>query len=401
MRGGAILLSAALLYACAGEITDEEGLVELDEAEAAAAAGCLRPNEVVIWGLRHLHELVDAIEAHASPCTTFFVSLPPVHDAAGNKTMPRGGAILAELQALRAAGVRVRVMAEFHWTSWRAWTMATGRTWYAAGREFRRRMDAAGYDAAAGDTWAVDEFPSSVRGGILGARAHARSAVRGMYDGGQVRRRGAVFITGVGVNMENFAEYRPALEDWVCDRPFWDDMDSYVRFFAQEVYADPHRVCVGSATVATRSRHVNDFAMHLARVAGEGPACAATARSYFNHAYTPLLSAAWQQRVGYGDTRITSRNMRRFVRLQTYAMRAWSATHQVPDGRIGFAWASSSEADPLAVDTLADALMSSIQGAYGPGGRAARACSPTGSYSGCDCEVSGAFFNDAWSRFPN
>ena len=54
---------------------------------------------------------------------------------------------------------------------------ATGRTWFDAGVEARHRMGAAGYDVGQGDTWAVNEFPSSVRRGRHG------------QDDARVRRR--------------------------------------------------------------------------------------------------------------------------------------------------------------------------------------------------------------------
>ena len=38
-------------------------------------------------------------------------------------------------------------------------------TWFDAGVEARQRMAAAGFDVSKGDTWAVNEFPSSVRVG--------------------------------------------------------------------------------------------------------------------------------------------------------------------------------------------------------------------------------------------
>ena len=52
-----------------------------------------------------------------------------------------------------------------------------------AGVEARRRMAAAGYDAANGDTWAINEFPSSVRRDDGTARSDAREFVRGLYEG--------------------------------------------------------------------------------------------------------------------------------------------------------------------------------------------------------------------------
>ena len=60
-------------------------------------------------------------------------------------------------------------------------------------------MAEAGFDIAAGDTWAVNEFPSTVRSGAGDARANARELVRGLYEGDGTRTaRGVVFIVGLG-----------------------------------------------------------------------------------------------------------------------------------------------------------------------------------------------------------
>jgi len=40
-------------------------------------------------------------------------------------------------------------------------------------------------------------------------------------------------------------------------------------------------------------------------------------------------------------------------------------------------------------------------GAYGSGGTAARACSPSGAFTWCTPEVSGAAFNPAWDTFES
>ena len=41
--------------------------------------------------------------------------------------------------------------------------LRNNRTWTEAGKEFRTRMATAGYDVSLGDTWAMNEVPSSVR----------------------------------------------------------------------------------------------------------------------------------------------------------------------------------------------------------------------------------------------
>ena len=92
------------------------------------AGGCQRPNEVMIWATRNFGELLDGIEAERSPCTTYWIGLPPVRDQAGRKTIPRGAPVLDRIKSMRAQGVKIHAMAEFHWWSYHAWVMATGKT---------------------------------------------------------------------------------------------------------------------------------------------------------------------------------------------------------------------------------------------------------------------------------
>lgn len=388
----ATILAAA---GCATEVAGDDGPELVDEE----AAGCTRPNEVVIWGTRNFEQVLAAIQANRSPCSTFWISLPPVADESGRKTVPRSGDILDRIHDLQDRGVKVKAMAEFHWTSWRAWVESTGKSWYDAGVEFRRRMDTAGYDPTAGDTWVVDEFPSSVRAGLYGARGHAMAAVRGLYEGATPNIRGAVLVVGLSIDMTYFAEYRQVLENWLCDAPFWVAMDKHVRFFAQEVYANPRRVCVAGKTVEQRSEHLNAYLQHLPRMASAGPQCAATARSYFDRSYVPLQTAAWQHAL-YGDLRINEEQMSKFLRLAVASQRDWSSDHALPDGRLGFAWAPETGQDPAALQRIADAMAGSIARAYAPSGGIVDACGSSGSYFGCDCELSGATLNPAWLSFP-
>ena len=381
---------------CATEVAGEDEPELIDEE----AAGCTRPSEVVIWATRNFDQVLAAIRANRSPCSTFWISLPPVTDEAGRKTLPRTGDVLDKIHDLQDQGVKVRAMAEFHWTSWSGWVAANGKSWYDAGVEFRRRMDAAGYDPVAGDTWVVDEFPSSVRADLEGARDHAMAAVRGLYQGAVPNIRGAVLITGMSIDMTYFPEYRRALQDWLCDAPFWAAMASHVRFFAQEAYANPRRVCVAGKTVDQRSEYLNAYVQHLPRMASAGPQCAATARSYFDRAYVPLLTAAWQQSL-YGDLRIAEDQMTKYLRLAVASQRDWSAGHVLPDGRLGFAWAPLTGLDPAALQRIADGLAGAIARAYAPSGRIVDACSTSGSYFGCDCELAGASLNPAWLSFPS
>jgi hypothetical protein len=48
---------------------------------------------------------------------------------------------------------------------------------------------------------------------------------------------------------------------------------------------------------------------------------------------------------------------------------------------------------------LATRLAQALQGAYGDGGTAAKACSPTGAYTWCAPTLTGARFNLGWKTF--
>ena len=374
-------------------------------------ASCTAPVDVVLWETQLWMILGNELAFAPNPCARYYVSIPPVACYPGDtlKLCPRAG---GAAQAVRDLGPQFHAMAEFHWGSWSQYVAQTGTTWREAGLTFRQLMDDAGYDVDSGDLWEINEFPSSVRAGIGAARANTENAVRALDEGpaGSTRVKGTVFIIGMGESTSNLSVYKPTIKRWLNDTTFWSAMNSHVRFFAQEVYADPMHTCVPGSSVATRSRSVNDYAEHLGSLAAVAPSSAATARAYLKHAYVPLLNAAWNQpaAIGFGETRVSIPTMKKFVSLETYAARAWGASHLVPGRRIGYAWAPKNsdglaDADYKAsLDDLAYRMAQSVRDAYDPAsGTAAKACSPAGSAGECACSVSGATFNTAWSTFSS
>ena len=363
-----------------------------------AAVTCAVQGEVVVYTASGWNALADGLRDAASPCAHYYLSIPAVDDGTGHKTMPR----TAEAARMRARGARFHALAEFHWTSW---NNTAGMTWLAKGVEFRRRMAAAGYDVAAGDGWAINELPSAARTDLTVQRA-IRDVVRGLHDGasGAPAADGAVFIIGTSsANMNPTAALKPEWETWLSRADFWVDMNRYVRWWAQETYASPAQVCVASAMVGERARSLNEFAMYPARLAAAGPASAATARSYLGRAYVPVHTAVWRSTEGYGDTVVPMATMQNFVSTAVYATRAWAATHPYADGRIGLAWDRQTSVTDADLAPLIDRTAAALAGAYGPTGMATRACSPSGAFTWCQCEVAGAAFNprfgaafDAW-----
>src|SRR5205807_1211495 len=148
----------------------------------------------------------------------------------------RGGA-----DRLHALGPSFHAMAEFSWSAWREWIAASPgtRDWHLAGVVFRERMVAAGYDVAAGDTWVINEFPLSTHSGAEDVWTHEQNAVRGLYEGNGAPAKGAVFLAGMGQTLENFSVYKANVRSWLQQDAWWTAMDSYVRWFSVEVYADP------------------------------------------------------------------------------------------------------------------------------------------------------------------
>jgi hypothetical protein len=100
---------------------------------------------------------------------------------------------------------------------------------------------AAGYDVALGDTWALNEFPSTVRRNLGTARNDARAFVSGLYEGDGRPVQGLVFVIGVMHGTNDATLYKSTLKSWFADAPFWLDMQRTVRFWGQEVYADARR----------------------------------------------------------------------------------------------------------------------------------------------------------------
>ncbi len=373
----------------AAVVSDDAGAMEAGTPDAGL--DCPRHAEVVFYTQSAWNILASALAADASPCADYYLSIPAV---TADKTQPRGSGQPAQI---RSQGPAFHAMAEFHWASW---SNAPG-SWYDRGVEFRRRMDAAGYDVSQGDLWALNELPSSVRSNAA-VRQNVIDVVHGLFDGpaGAPAVRGTVFTIGLGHGTVNFSVYKPLLETWIEEASFWSAVNLHVRFWAQEVYADPSYVCVPGTTVGARSGHINEYVEHVARLAEVGPAQAATARSYFSRAYVPLMNAVWSSSGnGYGNTAIPLDQMQHHVSGQVYAARAWSTNHPYPDGRLGFAWARYNATDPE-LTALALRLAAAIHGAYDlGGGAAARACSPTGAYTWCQCSVAGAQFNPGWSTF--
>ena len=107
-------------------------------------------------------------------------------------------------------------------------------------------MALAGYDASLGDSWAINEVgaPTTAQMGIdvlrnVGtARQDLRDFVRGLHTGSGTPSAGLVFAADPLQVTDDLAAYKQELLSWYRDAPFWDEIGRYVRFWAQETYAD-------------------------------------------------------------------------------------------------------------------------------------------------------------------
>src|SRR5918993_2630887 len=233
-------------------------------SSARASIPRCRASEFVFYAARDWLRLGPKLAEHASPCADYYISIPPL---VADKTNPRPN----QAWRIRTLGPRFHAMAEIHWATWQRWVRDTGRTWFDAGVEARRRMAAAGYDVARGDTWAVNEFPSSVRRGLGTTREDARAFVSGLYEGDGRPAQGAVFVIGVMHGTKDASVYKTTMKSWLGDAPFWLDMQRTVRFWAQEVYGDARRWGVPGAAQEARREYLNDFLQHAAKLGAVAP----------------------------------------------------------------------------------------------------------------------------------
>jgi hypothetical protein len=365
----------------------------------APSVGTCRPAQIVFYTARDWLRLGPKLAKTASPCADYYISIPPL---VADKTNPRPD----QAWRIRKLGRRFHAMAEIHWSTWQTWVQNNGRTWYEAGVEARRRMAAAGYDVAAGDTWAVNEFPSSVRRNAGTARADARAFVRGLYEGDGQPVQGLVFVIGTIHGATDASLYKTTMKGWLADAPFWLDMSYAVRFWAQEAYGDARYWGVAGAPLGTRRDYLNDFLQHGANLAGVAPEELEPARRFLARAYTPLGNAGWQWGSGLGWTLISGEQMQHFVSSQAYSMRNFAARWPGPD-RFGFAWAPNNATAMPDADFVAQggAIADRLAAALGDSGRwfatdpGLSACGPVGFNPWCAVDVEGAAFTDAWRIF--
>ena len=361
-----------------------------------------RPARILFYAPTDWLRLATMLAANASPCAEYYVSVPPL---TSDKTRPRPN----QANLIRALGPRFHALAEIHMNGWRGWVSANGASWHDAGVEARRRMAAAGYDAALGDTWAVNELSSAVRRGAGAARAEARDFVRGLFegDGSVPQARGVVWIVGVAQNVPDLRDYRARLQTWMLEQDFWVDMNAFVSDWSLEAYGDARLFGVPEAGLAERRDALNDYLQHQLALARKAPPEAGAARTYLDRAYSPLANAAWQWDASFGNTAVPVDVMQSYVSTQVYAMRSYAARSGDVD-RFGFAWAPRNLDGALPgvfarqardlLDRLATAIRDSGE-IVDPADPGVQACGPIGSNLWCAANVDGARASTVWKSF--
>jgi hypothetical protein len=375
--------------------TAKEWRALVDRRHTLRAAADCRPLRGIFYAATDWLRLATKLAANSSPCAQYYISIPPL---VSDKTKARPD----QAWRIRALGPNFHAMAEIHFTTWQRWVAANATTWYAAGVEARHRMEAAGFDVTKGDTWAVNEFPSSVRTGAGPWRQNVRDFVHGLYAGnGTPPTKGVAFVIGPGQSA-GVALYQSNLQNWFTDAAFWTDMSAYVSDWSQEVYGDVRRFAVPGSSIEQRRDYLIDFLEHESVLAGVGPPTIDPARAYLAGAYSPLGNGAWQWASAYGYTNVPFDLMQAFVSAQVYALRYYSLQTGQPQDHWGFAWQPRNGSALATADfnnqtaAILDRLGAAIRdSADSPDGSAA--CSAGG--QSCLGDLAGATFTETWKSF--
>jgi uncharacterized repeat protein (TIGR01451 family) len=360
-------------------------LVERGPVYRSSTAACA-PLRAVFYSPTDWRRLTTKLAATASPCAQYYVSVPPL---AADKTVFRAD----EAWRIRALGPAFHALAEVNVTGWTAWVAAEERSWYEAGVEARRRMALAGYDVAAGDTWALNELSSAVRQGTGNARANMRAFLNGLYDGdGSAPTRGVVFTVGLNQGTADLSVYQARLQDWYEDEAFWNDLSRVASDWSQELYGDVRNYAAAGVARDERRDALNEYLQHQTALAAAAPASGSAARSFLGSFYAPLANAAWQYDAAFGWTNVPIALMQDYVSAQTFALRA------AGNGRFGFAWSPKIPAGMSQGDFIAqtDALLVRLAAAIADSSESPEAACGA---SWCAGALDDAALTQAWRTF--
>jgi hypothetical protein len=359
---------------------------------ARADGSCPAAN--VVFYTTDTQDLSRQLAAAQSACADYWVSISPIVSGADNGK-PRGAPALT---TVHQQGARFHALAELRQRPWFDFAVTQGHGWYAAGQLLHDAMIATGYEPGR-DTWAVNEvgtpsgstFSTDVFDDAPAARQGFRDFVRGLYDGATgPPMPGVVFAANPPQLAPDIWTYERGLASWYADEPFWQDMERYVRFWAQETYADVRATLVAGTTLDARAASLNDYFMHATKLRAS-----AAAREFLSHAYTPLGNASWRQLApippegpGFGSTDVDLPTMKAFTSTQTYALRVASGS------QFGYAVVPRVAGTAGAPDRLG------FENYLGTAIRASESDPSDACASGaCEGLVDGAAFPDTWPLF--
>jgi hypothetical protein len=358
----------------------------------AALAGSCRPARVIVYAQTDWLRVATELAANSSPCAQYYVSVPPL---ASDKTQARSG----QAAQIRALGPQFHALDEVSYAGWSSWVAAGSGSWFDAGVTARQRMAAAGFDAAAGDGWLLNELSSAVRTGAGSARQNALDFMHGLASDGV---KGVVATAGISQATPDLSQYKVNLQDWLEDGAFWAEAAGYVGDWAQEGYGDVRDYAVAGAVPADRATAMLQYLGHEPALAAAAPPAGAPAEALLSTTYVPLGNAAWAWTGAYGWTSVPVETMEDFVSGQVYADRSLGAATGAAVDRIGFAWSPSNTLGLSTTDfnTETKAVLDRIAAAVhdtdtGADPAGAEACLP----SWCATSLAGAAFTGAWQQF--
>lgn len=351
---------------------------------AAARADC-RPARVVFYAQTDWLRLATKLAQFPSDCAQYYISVPPL---AADKTEARAG----QAAQIRALGPSFHAVDEISYAGWANWVASGAGSFADAGALARQRMAAAGFDTAAGDTWALNELSSAVRAGTGSARANALAFLNALAGDGV---KGIAFGAGVSQLTPDLSTYKVNLQNWLQDSTFWTTIANDVGDFAYENYGDIRAYAVDGSSPQQRRDATVQYLGHLEALANAAPPAAAAARSFLQQTYVTFGNAAWSWTSSYGYTATDLLGMQDYVSGQAYAARSFGAASGASVDRFGYAWAPAnvSTADSGALlDVVATAIRDSGSITDDPG---IAACAS----NRCGRPFAGAAFTPAWQQF--
>jgi hypothetical protein len=391
------------------------------------APKCRLNADAIFWTANDWVLLAEELAERQGECVHYYISIPPL---AANKT----GLRVLQDDVIRSFGSRFRPVAEMTLgtdTGWAAWVRAVpGRTWRDAGIEMRQRMVAAGYDFTRGETWLVNEADRSTR---RDEQPFPRQAIRDVVRGLALGDGSGPVVPGIlelgiqysHMTMPDLSDLKQGTKSLLADADFWNDISPHVAFFAREAYADARRWGVAGSSLHDRESHLNDYFMHLVKLADDGPAEVEAARRFLRDTFLPFVNATWPARApeaiplnatcpevyvcGHGWTQVPLEQMLTFATEEVYAVRNSARTEHGlgPDGRIGFSWQPTNNfglpAAPweAARRAIAARIAEALRDGYGTHDAAPkRACGALGTGENwcIGADVPEAAFTEAWAQ---